>query len=328
MKSGIPIDHDAIVTRDDLEALLDPVARSVAGPRAGLFGPQSMTWRISRESAVFLGAGRAALLQLAHPWVAAALDQHSTLLSDPIARFHNTFRIVFTMIFGSTPQTLAAARSLHQLHTRITGPIPASVGRYQAGSRYEANMIPALRWVYATLIDSAVLAYENALPQLSAEEREAYYAESRTLAALFGIPASALPEHWEDLRVYIEEMCASDVLGVEDRARAMAQAVLAGAGSWIHPPRWYRALTAAWMPERLRRDFSLQYGQEEERKAAKALRRIARIYKHLPAGMRFVGPWHEAQARLTGHKPGPIASAGNRFWIGQSRLPFADSTSA
>jgi uncharacterized protein (DUF2236 family) len=32
-----------------------------------------MTWRVNREAILFLAAGRALLLQLAHPWVAAAV---------------------------------------------------------------------------------------------------------------------------------------------------------------------------------------------------------------------------------------------------------------
>ncbi|HSM78680.1 MAG TPA: oxygenase MpaB family protein, partial [Bryobacteraceae bacterium] len=80
-----------------------------------------MSWRINRESALFLGAGRAALLQLAHPWVVAALEKHSNLISRPIARFHNTFRIVFAMIFGSLDQAVAASRHLYTVHTYIHG---------------------------------------------------------------------------------------------------------------------------------------------------------------------------------------------------------------
>ncbi len=117
-----------------------------------------MSWRINRESALFLGAGRAALLQLAHPWVAVALTQHSSLLSQPIARFHNTFRIVFTLIFGSLNQAMAAARHLYALHTRIRGEMPGNAAAYKQGSPYRANEIAALRWVYATLVESAVLA--------------------------------------------------------------------------------------------------------------------------------------------------------------------------
>ena len=103
-------DRASLVSREQLEALLAAVAARTADPRAGIFGPDSVSWKINRESALFLGAGRAAILQLAHPWVTAALEQHSSLLSDPIARFHNTFRIVFTMIFGSLDQALRAAR--------------------------------------------------------------------------------------------------------------------------------------------------------------------------------------------------------------------------
>src|SRR6201995_4855609 len=103
----------------EFELLLQTLRQAAPGPDQSLFGPQSASWKINRESALFLAAGRAALLQLAHPWVAVAIEQHSSVMNDPIARFHNTFRIVFTMIFGSHPQAFRAARSLHALHTQI-----------------------------------------------------------------------------------------------------------------------------------------------------------------------------------------------------------------
>src|SRR5208282_6677504 len=99
-----------VVSSADLERHFDEVKRSAAGPAEGLFGPDSISWRINRESALFLAAGRAALLQLAHPWVAAAIAHHSTVLNDPVARFHNTFRVVFTMFFGALSQVLASSR--------------------------------------------------------------------------------------------------------------------------------------------------------------------------------------------------------------------------
>ncbi len=150
--------------REGLERHIAAVKARVAHPIEGIFGAQSVTWRIHRESALFLGAGRAALLQLAHPWVASALDQHSSVMAKPIARFHNTFRVVFTMIFGSADQAFRASRSLYGLHTKITGEVQEAVAGYEKGSRYEALQIPALLWVYATLIESAVIAYECVLP--------------------------------------------------------------------------------------------------------------------------------------------------------------------
>jgi uncharacterized protein (DUF2236 family) len=308
------------VSRSGIERLLDAATESVHDPNAGLFGPESITWRVNRESALFLGAGRAALLQLAHPWVMAALADHSAVLERPIVRFHNTFRVVFTMIFGSLDHALAAARHLYQLHTRIRGELKEDTAGWRRGTHYEANEIAALRWVFATLVESAVMAYECALGPFPADAREQYYAESKRLAALFGIPASALPENWDAFAAYNEKMHASDELGVSAEARRYGARLLAGAGSWIRPPRWYRALTIAWLPERLRVSFG--FGEEMCLAAESAARKLPGIYRRLPDAVRFIGPYHEARARLAGRSAGVVARASNRFWIGEARMPF------
>ena len=69
-------EHDPleIVSAKTLERELNLVSSAAAGSLSGIFGPRSMTWRVKREAAIFLGAGRALLLQLAHPWVAAAIE--------------------------------------------------------------------------------------------------------------------------------------------------------------------------------------------------------------------------------------------------------------
>jgi len=307
-------------TRAGLECHIAELAAQVRHPMQGIFGTNSASWKINRESALFLGAGRAALLQLAHPWVAAALDQHSSLLAKPIARFHNTFRVVFTMIFGTSEQAFAAARSLYQMHTNITGEVPEAVAGYDMGSRYEALQVPALKWVYATLIQSAVIAYECVLPPLSSEERARYYAESKVLAGLFGLPASALPEDWRGFEAYVAKMFASDALGVSEKGRYMAQRIMAGSGSWIHVPRWYRALTAEWLPPRFREEFGFTF---EPRTTDRAHRWLPRAYAKLPETLRFVGPYQEAHVRLHGRSLGMLARRSNVFWIGQPTMPFA-----
>jgi uncharacterized protein (DUF2236 family) len=312
-----------LVSPFDSESLLAAVAAKAKDPLAGIFGPESITWRVNRESALFLGAGRAALLQLAHPWVMAALKEHSNLLARPIARFHNTFRIVLTMVFGSQDQVIRAARHLYALHTRVRGELKEDTAGWKRGTHYEANEINALRWVFSTLVESAVLAYQCAVGPLSAGERELYYAESRTLAALFGIPAAALPATWDAFAAYNREMQASDTLGVSEDARKYAASLLTGAGSWIRPPRWYRALTMAWLPERLRAEFLLDFGEAEQETARNAARRLPGIYRRLPAMVRFIGPYHEARARMAGQRCGILAQLSNRFWIGEARLPFA-----
>jgi uncharacterized protein (DUF2236 family) len=294
----------------------------VTNPIEGIFSSGSISWRINRESALFLGAGRAALLQLAHPWVAAALDQHSSLLTKPIARFHNTFRFVFTMIFGAAPQAFRTARSLYQMHTRITGALPCDVAGYPKGSPYEALQVPALLWVYATLIESAVIAYQCVLPPLRSDELAAYYAESKILAGLFGISPNSLPADWASFKAYVAQMCASEALGVSDRSRYMAQSIMSGAGSRIYVPRWYSSLTTEWLPPRFQEEFGFAFGIAEQTRSQKVQRLLRRVYAKLPSPVRYVGPYLEAQARLTNRNPGFLVRSSNQFWIGQPRMPF------
>jgi uncharacterized protein (DUF2236 family) len=311
------------VSKSDIEFLLQQIGLRTADPQAGIFGPQSVTWQINREAAVFLGAGRATLLQLAHPWVASALDQHSTTLSDPIGRFHGTFRVIYTMLFGTLQQALAASRHMYVLHTRIQGKLPQPVAGYRAGTHYEANERNALRWVYATLVESAVLAHDFVLPPLSPAERESYYAESKWMAALFGLAPGELPADWSAFAFYNRQMWESNVLGVSEMSGSMAHRLLRGSGSWVRPPEWYRALTAAWMPERLRQEFKLDFGPAEQRSFDGARRWLPRFYRRLPLSMRQVGAYHEALARLQGNShPGLMTRTSNRFWMGQPTLMF------
>ena len=310
--------HDH-VTAEDLERRLDWVRARAAGPEAGVFGPDSLLWRVDRESAVFLGAGRALLLQLAHPWVAAAICEHSRSLADPIGRFHRTFGIVFTLVFGTLDQAFAAARRLHERHEAIRGVLPGAAGRFAAGSTYRANEVSALRWVHATLVDTALRARDLVLPPLTPDERERYYAETHVLAALFGIPPESLPPDWRAFAAYCER-AESELLDVGPTARDIAAQLFAGAGTWLKSPAWYRALTAELLSQRLRTGFDLAYGAGERRAAARARAWLRRVYPALPAKLRTVGPYQEATARVADREPDRLTRFVNRLWIGRPSM--------
>ena len=115
---------------------------------------------------------------------------------------------MFTVVFAPLENAVAAARSLHRRHESIQGRLPETTGQLRRGSIYQANDIAALRWVYATLVDSALLAYELVLPALTQPEREQYYRESQTMAALFGIPRDCLPPDWPAFQRYFETTLA------------------------------------------------------------------------------------------------------------------------
>jgi uncharacterized protein (DUF2236 family) len=310
-----------LVSAADLERELTLVGNAATEGCAGVFGPGSMMWRVDKEAVIFLGAGRALLLQLAHPWVAAAIAQHSRVLADPIGRFHRTFGYMFTMVFGTTEQALAAARRLHARHARISGTLVESAGPFPAGSRYQANDAAALLWVHATLMDTALVARDLVHPPLCAEDRERYWGEARLFAAFFGIPQEVLPQSWADFAAYNEAMWRSEILTVSAAARAIAAAVLSGAGTRLRIPDWYRALTARLLPPRLREDFGLPYGASERRSSERALALLRRLHPWVPGRLRYVGPYQEAHARLAGRqRPGPTTRLLNRFWIGQKSM--------
>ncbi|WFU17607.1 oxygenase MpaB family protein [Bradyrhizobium sp. CB3481] len=310
-----------MVSESDLSAALEIVRAEAAGPVEGIFGPASATWRIDREAVIFLGAGRALLLQLTHPWVAAAIAEHSRTLADPVGRFHRTFELMFTMVFGSRDGALAAARRLHRRHAMISGVLPEAVGAFAAGSAYCANDLAALRWVHATLVETAAMAHDLVLPPLSISERERYWAESRLYAGLFGLKGADLPADWAAFADYTAAMAQSETLTVSAAAREVAGQIFAGARRWLRPPRWYLALSVGMLPERLRAGFGLDVSERDRRAAERALAWLRRVYPHLPARVRYVGPYHEAQARLQG-KPQPDLATRclNRAWIGRPRL--------
>ncbi len=282
---------------------------------------------VSRRSFWRLAAPR--FLQLAHPWVATAIAEHSRTLNDPIGSLSPDFsrdvhhglrlpRSGFSRIASPAPPP-----SDHSRHASCRQPL-ASRKEHPT----KPTKLSALCWVYATLIDSALLAYELVLPPLRDAEREQYYAESRFTAALFGIPREYLPSDWAGFCLYMNSALQSDMLGVSAATREMAQRLQNGAGLRVRPPFWYRALTTDLLPPRLREELHFDYGERERISAARALRWLRPIYPRLPASLRFVGPYNEVQARLRGcAQPRWTIRQSNQLWIGQPSLLTAPEQS-
>jgi len=287
---------------EDLERALLELRSEVTDPRVGLFGPSSVTWQVDRETILLLAGGRAALLQLAHPYVAYGVDQHSNTRHDPLGRFQRTFDMVFAMGFGDLDHAFAAARRVHAIHQRVRGRIRERVGPFERDSEYFANDEDALFWVHATLVESAVRAYELVVRPLSADERERYYAESRRFARLFGIPDRVMPDGWEAFMRYNERMW--QWLAVATPAREMSRFLLAAPA--LRPAAfasWYRMMTAGLMPAPLRRPFGLRFGARERVAFRASLVGLRAIHRALPERARWIPGYADAIRRLEG-KPG------------------------
>src|SRR5213082_12782 len=137
--------------------------------RAGLFPDDSIVRQVNRENVLILGGGRALLMQLAHPKVAAGVDEHSDFRQHPVRRLRRTIRMTMAIVFGDRETALAAARAVNQVHGRVRG------------EDYRALDPDLLLWVHATLVDSALVTYERFVQRLSPGDREQFYQESKLL---------------------------------------------------------------------------------------------------------------------------------------------------
>ena len=235
-----------------IRAGLDPSAVE----EKGLFAPNGWLRRISGEQAVLLGGGRALLLELAHPLVAAGVAAHSNFEKDPFGRLQRTLDAVSTITFGSRDAALAAVRGVERAHARVSGVLEVAVGPFPAGTVYDGRAPELMAWIWATLVDTALVVYERFVAPVEEAARCAYYLEHRVVARLLGIPDDLVPATWSDFRSWFETMLESDTLTVSEAAVRVARSV-------VSPPvrspmtGTVRILTAALLPERLRDAFDL-----------------------------------------------------------------------
>jgi uncharacterized protein (DUF2236 family) len=194
-------------------------ARRMGIDAAGLYGPDSEAWRLSREAMLLLGGGpRALLLQLAHPLVAAAVDEHSDFRSNPWDRLQATLRSIMTIVYGTTTAARAEIRRLNGLHGTI------------AGSGYDARDPELSLWVHATLVDTTIAANDAWIEPLQPERRARFYAETLPIGRAFGVPPNLLPPTLEAFETYVSRMLApGGPIRVSPAARELADAIM-------HPP--------------------------------------------------------------------------------------------
>jgi len=285
----------------DLEADLEALCAGVADPRAGIFGPGTRVWEVAREAVIFLGAGRAALLQLAHPYVGVAVAEHSVTRENPLARFQGTFRRIFRMVFGDLEEAVGAARDVYRVHGKIRGTIPEQAGRFPLGHAYDARDRAAQVWVLATLWDTSLFLFDRIVRPLTAADREQYYDESRRFARLFGI-ASALPPTYAAFQDYVRDMLAGDTLAVTAKGAEVGRFIMRPpnfVGRIVGPD--FGCFTAHLLPERIGIGFGLERGGERGRKRFEAILDTARVaVPRLPARVRYLPAYIEAQRRIAG----------------------------
>lgn len=275
-------------------------------------GPGSITWRVNREVIVIAGWGRAILLQLAHPAIAAGVHDHSSVRGCPLSslrRLRSTIGGMLSITFGDTEQMIAAVAGIHSLHDRVRGTIPPAPGLRAAGTdgadrRYSAHDPELQRWVHATLLDSIHLAYERLVGPLTLSERDQYCVEASIMEPLMGMPPGWLPRTSAELDGYMCGMLSGGSLVVTDTSRALARLIL-------YPPRWRMAwpafrpiqlLTIGSLPAPIREAYGFDWQPRDARALARWTSGLRASRRLMP---RFAREWPMAARRENAANEGP-----------------------
>ncbi len=303
-----------------LERALERLRAELPDPAAGVFGPGSKVWEINRHAAIFVGAGRAALLQLAHPWVARAIDDHSLARDDPVRRFRRTFIQVFAMVYGDLDQALRAASDVFAIHQKVKGPLAQTDASPDGGARYRATDVGALLWVHSTLWETSMQIFELLVRPVPRREKDLYLAETARFARLFGIPDDALPADWAAFERY--NRCMWRDLEVSSTAAEIAAALFRPRAPGMGPlMAWYRVITAGLMPAELRAGFGLRFDRASDLAIFARSLDVLRLWPRLPRRLRYLPPYQDALGRLAGRpEPDWLGQLLNRALIGTPKL--------
>jgi uncharacterized protein (DUF2236 family) len=179
--------------RGEVEAHLDKAAQVYFGDpalskvdfaapagEAALVGPDSVSWRIFKNPVtLFIGGVTAVILELAEPRIRTGVWENTTFRTNPVGRLKRTGLAAMVTVYGARSVAEQMIARVNAIHHQIKGVTPA-------GAAFRASEPELLTWVQATAAFGFLESYSKYAASLSDAERDHYYAESQTAAALYG----------------------------------------------------------------------------------------------------------------------------------------------
>jgi uncharacterized protein (DUF2236 family) len=163
----------------------------------GLFGPDSVSWRLMGDIATMVGGLRALLIQAAHPEVVAGVGDHSRYREDPLGRLSRTSAYVTATTYGAMPEVERAVATVRRIHVPV-------VGVSSRGVPYDAAHAGFSAWVHNALTDSFLTANQvYGSVRLSPIEADRFVEEQTRVGALLG--ADPMPTTRDGLAQWLAE---------------------------------------------------------------------------------------------------------------------------
>jgi uncharacterized protein (DUF2236 family) len=182
---------------DELAAGLDEAADW------GLFGPESVTWKIHSHPILVVGGFRALMIQALHPLAMAGVTLYSDYKTDPLGRFRRTAQYIHQVVYSDTETAKAAAAHVRGIHDRVQGIDPVT------GREFSGNDPETLLWVHCAQAYSAIVSRREFVGDLTEAEQDQYLREFVVAGELIGIPKEMIPASRDEYREYFASMLPS-----------------------------------------------------------------------------------------------------------------------
>ena len=182
----------------------------------GLFGPQSVVWKVHADfSAMMVGGLSSLMIQALHPRALAAVWDHSNFREQLKARLGRTALFVASTTYGGVELASKSIERVNAIHAKIEG-------LDQQGKPYKANEPDLLRWVHLIETVSFLNAYQHlTLRPLSASDCNRYVVEMNKVGQMLG--ATHLPTTLQDLQHAIAQY--EPELVFDNRTRETIQSI-------------------------------------------------------------------------------------------------------
>jgi uncharacterized protein (DUF2236 family) len=296
----------------------DPADRDGDIDDIGLFGPDSVTWRVHAEPILWFAGFRALLLQSLHPRALAGVLQNSAFREDPWGRLFRTARFYGEVVYGSTRQARVAGARVRGIHGRMRAVDPATQDHFRID---EPDL---LRWIYVTATESFLHTAQRAGLGLSPAEVDRYYDEQRVVADLVGLDPATVPASAVDIEAYYASVQGDLVAGEDAKATARFLTVPTlpwGLGWTPVRPLWIgvAAYGFSLLPKWARRLYGLPGLPTTDLTATLTTRAIRSAIRTLPTRV-LEGPLYRAAMERAGARPVPATrNAGASAKISRTR---------
>lgn len=175
----------------------------------GLFGPDSVTWRIHADFPGMLSGGLCALmLQTLHPRAIAGVWDHSNFREDLVGRLRRTTDFVAGTTYAGRDEAERLIARVRAIHSRVQGTTAD-------GTPYRADDPALLTWVHVTESYGFLQGYRRYCRAVPTALADAYYAEVACVAEALG--ARDVPVREADVTAYFASV--RDTLRYDERSR-------------------------------------------------------------------------------------------------------------